>query len=217
MTEPAAYVFDLDGVVRDFAPGSPDALIEASLGLPAGGIAGLAFRPDLIEPTITGQQTFEQWYGAVCLALETVVPEPARVREHMEQWRAHRGSPVEETVERIEALRADGHRTYVFTNGTDLVPEELELLGLTRLFDRVLNSADFGHAKPDRRAFAAAHRAIEEDLGPLEPGAVWFTDDRADNVAAAAEFGWQAVLFEPTTHPRPEPAAHPRHEADEAR
>jgi putative hydrolase of the HAD superfamily len=201
VTEPAAYVFDLDGVVRDFAPGSPDGLIEAALGLPAGGLAGLAFRPDLIEPVITGRRTFEQWYDAVCLALEGAVPEPARVREHMARWRAHRGSPVDETVERIRALRGEGHRTYVFTNGTDLIPEELELLGLADLFDRVLNSADFGVAKPDPAAYVAAHRSIEEDLGPLDPAAVWFTDDRADNVAAAAEFGWHAVLFEPTTQP----------------
>ena len=201
MTEPAAYVFDLDGVVRDFAPGSPDGLIEATLGLPPGGLAGLAFRSDLIEPTITGRQTFEQWYAALCRALEDVVPEPARIHEHMQLWRRHRGTPVAETVERIRALRDEGHRTYLFTNGTDQVPGELELLGLTDLFDGVLNSADFGVAKPDPRAYARAHAAIEADLGPLDPSAVWFTDDRPDNVAAAAELGWRAVLFEPTTHP----------------
>ena len=39
------------------------------------------------------------------------------------------------------------------------------LLGLDRLFDGVLNSADFGVAKPDLQAYAAAHRAIEADLG----------------------------------------------------
>ncbi|EWT04691.1 hypothetical protein N864_02220 [Intrasporangium chromatireducens Q5-1] len=161
MTEPAAYVFDLDGVVRDFAPGSPDGHIEAALGLPAGGLAGLAFRSDLIEPTITGQQTFEQWYASLCRALEEVVPEPARIHEHMQLWRRHRGTPVAETVERIRALRDEGHRA----------------------------------------AYVRAHAAIEADLGPLDPSAVWFTDDRPDNVAGAAEFGWRAVLFEPTTHP----------------
>lgn len=199
MIEPAAYVFDLDGVVRDFAPASPDALIEAALGLPIGALADLFFRPDLLEPTITGRQTFDQWYAAVCLELESAVPEPARVRDHLETWRAHRGTPVIETVEHIKALRRDGHRTYVFTNGTDRVPDELELLGLTGLFDRLLNTTDFGVAKPDQRAFAAAHGVIEADLGPILPGAVWFTDDLPDNVAAATEFGWQAVLFEPAT------------------
>jgi Predicted hydrolase (HAD superfamily) len=84
----------------------------------------------------------------------------------------------------------------VFTNGTDYVPEEIELLGLTPLFDRILNSADFGIAKPDPQAFAAAHRVIEADLGhPIARSDVWFTDDRPDNVEAAREFGWDAELF----------------------
>ncbi|WP_374970737.1 hypothetical protein [Terrabacter sp. BE26] len=65
-----------------------------------------------------------------------------------------------------------------------------------RLFDAVLNSADFGVAKPDVRAYAAAHAAIEVDLRRgLGRGEIWFTDDRAENVAAASEFGWQAQLF----------------------
>ena len=114
----------------------------------------------------------------------------------MTRWREHRGSVVDETVERLEALRSDGHRTYVFTNGTDHVPQELELLGITRLFDGVLNSADFGVAKPDPLAYAAAHRAIEADLGRVVVrDEVWFTDDRDENVAAAREFGWDAELF----------------------
>ena len=114
------------------------------------------------------------------------MPEPERVREHMEAWRAHRGTAVDETVERLEALRSDGHRTYVFTNGTDYVPTELALLGLDRLFDGVLNSADFGSApSPTCRRMPPAHRVIEADLG-----ATWCTgrdglvhaSDGADNV-----------------------------------
>ncbi len=198
MREHTAYVFDLDGVVRDFAPGDANPAIEAALGLPSGQVAATAFRPDLLLPTITGQQTFETWFAAICGALEEIVPEPVRVREHMEAWRAHRGTVVEETVERLSALRAGGHRTYVFTNGTDYVPEELELLGITHLFDGLLNSSDFGVVKPDPRAYAAAHEAIEADLGREIPrDEVWFTDDRADNVTAALEFGWNAEIFTP--------------------
>ena len=196
MREHAAYVFDLDGVVRDFAPGDVNPAIEAVLGLPSGQVAATAFHPDLLLPTITGQQTFEAWFAAICRALEVMVPEPERVREHMEAWRAHRGTVVDETVARLDALRADGHRTYVFTNGTDYVPEEMELLGITDLFDGVLNSADLGVAKPDRRAYAAAHEAIEADLGrAIAHAEVWFTDDRWDNVDAAREFGWDAEVF----------------------
>ena len=196
MRDHTAYVFDLDGVVRDFAPGDANPAIEAALGLPAGHVAATAFRSELLLPTITGRRSFDQWYAAICAALEEVVPEPARVREHMARWREHRGTVIDETVERLEALRSGGHRTYVFTNGTDYVPQEMELLGITRLFDGLLNSADFGVAKPDPRAYAAAHRAIEADLGrAVAHDEVWFTDDRDDNVAAAREFGWDAELF----------------------
>lgn len=53
-----------------------------------------------------------------------------------------------------------------------------------------------GVAKPDARAYAAAHAMIEDDLGhPLGRGQVRFTDDRAENVAAARDFGWAAGLF----------------------
>jgi putative hydrolase of the HAD superfamily len=191
-----AYVFDLDGVVRDFAPGDANPAIEAALGLPAGHVAATAFRSELLLPTITGRRSFDDWYAAICAALEEVVPEPARVREHMASWREHRGTVIDETVERLEALRSGGHRTYVFTNGTDYVPQEMELLGITRLFDGLLNSADLGVAKPDPLAYAAAHRAIEADLRrAVAREDVWFTDDRADNVTAAREFGWDAELF----------------------
>ena len=196
MREHAAYVFDLDGVVRDFSAGDADPMIEAALGLPGGTVAATAFRPDLLVPTITGQRSFDEWYASICVALEEVVPEPDRVREHMQAWRAHRGAPVPESVERLETLRAGGHRTYLFTNGTDLVPRELEMLGLAHLFDGVVNSAELGVVKPDPDAFAAAHAVLERDLGrQLSPGDVWFTDDRPDNVDAAREFGWDAELF----------------------
>ena len=196
MRDHTAYVFDLDGVVRDFAPGDPSAAIEEALGLPTGHVAATAFHADLLLPTVTGRQTYDDWYAAICTALESAVPEPDRVRHHMERWRSNRGTVIDETVERLEVLRSAGHRTYVFTNGTDQVPAELELLGLRGLFDGVLNTTDFGVAKPDPLAYAAAHRAIERDLGrELPRDEVWFTDDLAENVAAAREFGWEAVVF----------------------
>jgi putative hydrolase of the HAD superfamily len=60
----------------------------------------------------------------------------------------------------------------------------------------VRDGADFGVVKLDPLAYAAAHRAIEADLGRMvSHDEVWFTDDRDENVAAAREFGWDAELF----------------------
>jgi HAD superfamily hydrolase (TIGR01509 family) len=48
-----------------------------------------------------------------------------------------------------------------------------------------------GAMKPDRLAF---ERAAE--LAGVSPHEIFFTDDRAENVAAAREVGYDAVLFE---------------------
>ena len=48
-----------------------------------------------------------------------------------------------------------------------------------------------GVIKPDPEIFAM----VEDDCG-LPPEALLFTDDRADNIATAAERGWQTHLFE---------------------
>ena len=45
--------------------------------------------------------------------------------------------------------------------------------------------------KPDRRFYAAA-----SELAGASPQDIFFTDDRADNVAAASAAGWDAVVFE---------------------
>jgi putative hydrolase of the HAD superfamily len=207
-----AWVFDLDGVVRDFGPGSADAAIEDALGLPRGSVAATAFRPDLVGPTVTGVRGFDEWFDAVCAALAAMTPETepatgtdpairaerraATVRRYMQAWRDHRGEPVAATVEALERLRHDGRPTYLFTNGTDLITHELDQLGLSYLFDAVVNSAVTGLAKPDPASFAAAHAVIEGHQGrALAPADVWFTDDRPENVAAARAFGWDASLF----------------------
>ena len=59
-----------------------------------------------------------------------------------------------------------------------------------REFDRHYISGHMGLAKPDAEIYAA----VEADCG-LAPGALLFTDDRAENIAAAATRGWQTHLF----------------------
>jgi hypothetical protein len=143
VTGHTAYVFDLDGVVRDFAPGDPSAAIEAALSLPAGHVAATAFHSDLLTPTITGRQTFDDWYSAICAALEDAAAEPGHVRHHMERWRANRGTVIDETVERLETLRSS------------FKPEFLNRLDEVVVFD-ALSRDDLAHIVDLQvRAFAA--------------------------------------------------------------
>ena len=57
------------------------------------------------------------------------------------------------------------------------------------------DGADFGVVKPDPLAYAAAHRAIEADLGRMvSHDEVWFTDDPDENVAVVRAVGGDAEL-----------------------
>ncbi len=58
-------------------------------------------------------------------------------------------------------------------------------------FDRRYISGHMGVIKPDPEIFAM----VEADCG-LPPESLLFTDDRADNIAAATARGWQVHLFE---------------------
>lgn len=189
-------VFDLDGVLRTFRPDTTDAL-SADLGITRQEFLELAFAPELLRPVVTGAVTFVTWCGQIRDALVERGAAPEAVEVALDGWLAHRGEPVAETVELAAELAAGGRAVFVFTNGTDNVPAEMQQIGLGHLAGAVLNSADLGVAKPDPAAYAAAHRAMEVRLGrSLDPGTVVFTDDRADNVAAARAFGWQGVHYD---------------------
>ena len=96
----------------------------------------------------------------------------------------------------VDELINAGTPTFIFTNGTDRVPTELERVGLSHLVPVLLNSHTLGFAKPTPEAFAGAHAEIESRLGRAVGRAeVHFTDDNPANVDAARVFGWQARVF----------------------
>ncbi len=65
----------------------------------------------------------------------------------------------------------------------------------------VVQSCRLGFAKPDPRLFVATHQLLQERTSPdrqLLPDQVLFVDDSPRNTQAAARFGWQAVVFDPS-------------------
>lgn len=196
-------VFDIDGVLRTFDVGSVDADLEERLGLAAGAWAQIAFGLPHLTQVVTGRISFTQWCHSIAAALEGRGADPDLIPDAVADWVAYRGTPVPATLALLEEFRADGVAVFLFTNGTDNIPDELRQIGLGHLVDLTLNSAVFGVAKPAPEAFAAAHAAIEEALGPIPRSDVLFTDDRPANAKAATDFGWTGVHFDA----RPAPPA----------
>ncbi|MEV4640510.1 HAD-IA family hydrolase [Actinoplanes sp. NPDC049548] len=95
-----------------------------------------------------------------------------------------------DTLRMLEVVRAAGVPVSLLSNAPRELARELDRHPALRSFARRLFSADLGLTKPDPAAFTAA-------LGVLgaHPGDVVFVDDRAENVAVAAELGLRARRF----------------------
>lgn len=168
-----AVLFDLDGVVRHF---DHDPELERRHDLEPDALARAAFDPPLLEQVTTGRITRAEWVARIGAAVGS--------RAAAEEWgrTPFRLDPALTGL--ADELRSRGIRCAILTNGTDTIAAEATESGLDRHFDPILNSAEIGHAKPDRRAFAHAAGAL--GLGPEQ---IVFTDDSASKLAGAQELG----------------------------
>ncbi|WP_030276028.1 HAD-IA family hydrolase [Streptomyces sp. NRRL B-24484] len=181
MTVFGAVLCDLDGVIRFFDHAGVTRL-ERAAGLRPGSTAEAAFGPGIAEPLVLGGLTRAQWRGAIAAALAASVPEAAALA----LAEAFTTTPQSADAEVVELLRRTRRSCPVLlvTNATVWLDEDLAALGLTGLVDGVVNSAEVGSAKPDRRIYEiAAERA------GVAPERCLFVDDRAENVAAAVALG----------------------------
>lgn len=174
-------LLDLDGVVRHFDPAHVIG-IEERHGLRPGCLTAAAFEPHLLDRVITGRLRRSEWVEEVGRRVDN--PGAA------EEWMAERGTVDPAMLAEVDDLRSRGHVVAVLTNGTDTIAAEMEALSLNVRFDAIFNSADFGVAKPDRRAFEQVSTALDVD-----PERIFFTDDSETKLGGAIEIGMTARLF----------------------
>lgn len=198
MRRAAVAVFDLDGVLRGFNASGWQGAHEEAFGLEAGGLAEVAFSLPEGSDMVIGRSTHAAWMTALEAHLTGLGHARESVAAAISEWKADHGTPIDPTVDLVDELMDRGTPAFVFTNGTDRVPEELESIGLGRLVPHLLNTHHLGFAKPAPEAYAVAHAEIERRLGRrVGTAEVHFTDDRPGNVDAARAFGWQGRVFTP--------------------
>jgi 2-haloacid dehalogenase len=101
------------------------------------------------------------------------------------------GPPIDHTVRLLRALKARGVPVYALTNyNGDKFREGYAQFPLYGEFDGYAVSGDLRVMKPE----AAIYTHIERISG-LTGEDLFFTDDNAANIAAAAARGWQTHLF----------------------
>ena len=109
-----------------------------------------------------------------------------------DRWIELASPRIEGAIALQRALRVKGVPVFCLTNfGRHSFDEAVPKLDFLAEFDRHYVSGHMGVIKPDPRIY----QMVEADCG-IAPQALLFTDDRADNIAAAAARGWRTHQFE---------------------
>ncbi|HEY7174597.1 MAG TPA: HAD-IA family hydrolase [Micromonosporaceae bacterium] len=178
---PSALLIDLDGVLRVFDR-ARDAGIEHRYGLAAGALTATAFAPERLTPAVVGRISHDEWMAGVGAALGA----PAAVAE----WQEYHGEVDPDVRALVVDVRAAGMRVGLATNGTDRLDSDLAELGISDLFDAIVNASAIGVAKPHPEFFAAACRALD-----VSPGECLFVDDTPRYIAGARAAGLSAFRY----------------------
>lgn len=115
-----------------------------------------------------------------------------QIRWWHDRWIDIASPRIEHSIALLRMLRSKGVPVFALTNfGTSSFAFAETQYDFLSEFDRRYISGHMGVIKPD----PAIYEGVEHDSG-LPPGALLFTDDRIDNINAAAARGWQVHLFE---------------------
>lgn len=114
------------------------------------------------------------------------------IRMWHDNWIELAAPPIPHSLRLMRALQGRGIPVHALSNfGIGTFAAALPEYPFLATFDRAFLSGRLGIAKPD----AEIYRIVEAETG-LAPGALLFTDDRPENIAAAARRGWQTHLFD---------------------
>lgn len=181
-----AVVFDIGRVLIEW---DPERFYDRVLGeerrrafFAAVPIHAMNERVDLGDP----------WEAEVA-ALALAHPDWAEAISHWHHRWIEMASPeIPRSVRLLRALKARGTPVFALSNfGRETFDHAATHYPFFHEFDLAFVSGRLRLAKPDPAIYAT----VERESG-LAPEALLFTDDRPENVAAAAARGWRTHLFE---------------------
>ncbi|MCV2867827.1 HAD family phosphatase [Defluviimonas sp. WL0002] len=114
------------------------------------------------------------------------------IRHWHDSWIEMASPEIPHSVTMLRRLRARGVPVFALTNfGIGSFAQAKTRYDFLSEFDRAYVSGHMGVIKPEPRIY----EMVEEDSG-IAPERLLFTDDRHDNIAAAALRGWKVHRFD---------------------
>ena len=186
MLQPQAVIFDIGNVLIEW---HPERFYDGRIGA--------ARRIDFMDQVPIHAANLAIDAGApfrqTLVDLAAAYPEWAvEIMWWHDDWRQMVDPVIGQSVVLLRALRARGVPVFALTNfGRETFDYALTQFEFLNEFDRAYVSGRLGLIKPDPMIYAH----VERDCG-IAPGGLLFTDDRADNIVAAARRGWMVHQFE---------------------
>lgn len=186
MLQPQAVIFDIGNVLTQWQPEAfYDRVIGVDRRMALFAAVDLHGMNDLVDAGALFRETIFSWadqnpdWGSeICMWYD--------------RWIELASPRIEGSIALLRALRAKGVPVFSLTNfGSYSYDEARGKLDFLSEFDREYVSGRMGVIKPDPRIY----KMLEMDCG-IAPDRLLFTDDKADNITAAARRGWRTHQFE---------------------
>ena len=186
MLQPQAVIFDIGNVLTSWQPEAfYDRVIGADRRQALFAAVDLHGMNEAIDAGALFRETIYDWADRT----PDWAPE---IRMWYDRWDELASPRIDGSIRLQRALRAKGVPVFALTNfGRNSWDEALPKLDFLSEFDRTYVSGVMGVTKPDPRIYAM----VEADCG-IAPAALLFTDDKAENITAAARRGWRTHQFE---------------------
>lgn len=181
--------FDFDGVLRDWDPGMYG--IEDKFGIPLEVIREVAFGKENLDPALRGEITDPEWRANVAQLLAQRYPDKD-VHGAVRHWDSTVGELNTEVLSIVKECKSSA-KVALFSNATSRLNQDLETLGMSELFDYVVNASESGFFKPEPEIYEYALK-----LAGVESHEAFFTDDKQKLLQPALDSGWSGHVFENT-------------------
>ncbi|KAF0176057.1 MAG: HAD-superfamily hydrolase subfamily IA variant 1 family protein [Rhodobacteraceae bacterium] len=186
MLQPQAVIFDIGNVLTRWQPEAfYDRVIGEDRRRALFAAVDLHRMNDLIDAGALFRETIYDW-------ADQYPDWRPEIRLWYDRWIELASPRIDGSIRLQRALRAKGVPVFALTNfGRHTFEDALPKMDFLQDFDRLYVSGVMGVIKPDPQIY----QMVEEDCG-VAPDRLLFTDDRADNITAAARRGWRTHQFE---------------------
>jgi putative hydrolase of the HAD superfamily len=182
-----AIIVDVDGVLITHPDaGGWSANLEHDLGICPTLLHDVFFRRHW-DDVVHGRAALRDRLAPALAELAPSVSPAALI----EYWFGNDAHIDERLLAELQILRKAGFELHLATvQEHERAAYLWDRLALKDSFDGMHYAAALGYSKPDHAFYRAVEAAVQ-----IEPEAIFFIDDKIDNVEAARECGWTAALW----------------------